>query len=57
MALEWIHGFHAVEAAIREDRVTRVIIDPSRKDKRMQAFYDLLEEFKIRYERADGQLF
>ena len=54
MALEWIHGFHAVEAAIREDRVTRVIVDPSRKDKRMQGLYNLLEEFKIRYERADG---
>lgn len=55
MALEWIHGFHAVEAAIKEDRVIRVMLDPTRKDKRMQALYDLLDEFKIRYERADLQ--
>lgn len=55
MAQEWIYGFHAVEAAIREDRVIRVMLDPARKDKRMQTLYDLLDEFNIRYERADQQ--
>lgn len=54
MAEEWIYGFHAVEAAIREDRVLKVVLDPSRKDKRMQSFYDLLEEFNIRPERLDS---
>ena len=50
MAEEWIYGFHAVEAAIREDRVIKVVIDPSRKDKRMQGMMALLEGFKIRAE-------
>lgn len=55
MAQEWIYGFHAVEAAIREDRVTRVMLDPSRKDKRMHDLYNLLEEFHIHPERVDVQ--
>ncbi|GGZ78561.1 23S rRNA (guanosine-2'-O-)-methyltransferase RlmB [Ignatzschineria indica] len=50
MAEEWIYGFHAVEAAIREDRVIKVAIDPSRKDKRMQGMIALLEGLKIRPE-------
>ncbi|WP_026878612.1 23S rRNA (guanosine(2251)-2'-O)-methyltransferase RlmB [Ignatzschineria larvae DSM 13226] len=54
MAQEWIYGFHAVEAAIREDRVIRVMLDPSRKDKRMQEFYLLAEQFHIKVERVDS---
>lgn len=55
MAEEWIYGFHAVEAAIREDRVIKVAIDPSRKDKRMQGMIALLEGLKIKPEHLPSE--
>lgn len=54
MAVEWIYGFHAVEAAIKENQAIEVVIDPARKDKRMQDLHVLLGEHNIRPQRLDS---
>lgn len=55
MAVEWIYGFHAVEAAIKENQAIEVVIDPSRKDKRMQDLHTLMGEYNIRPQRLDAE--
>ena len=53
---EWIFGFHAIEAALDEGEILQVVIDKTRRDKRMNELLEKAYAKSVVVNYGDGRL-